>query len=152
MDYTLSAAGLATPVGGSFWNVTTGPRTVQAYQYDPTPTKLTVGKRSPTHLPHGAEWRGADADLDLAVTRICERHVQVPRHHDLAHHPARAWCRTDLSRGPRVSLQGVWKQPRPDLPDVASLVEAALHLGPRPARKVYVLTTDLWTQALEWPA
>jgi len=47
MDYTLSAAGLATPVGGSFWNVTIGPRAVQAFQYDPTATKLIVGKRSP---------------------------------------------------------------------------------------------------------
>ena len=47
MDYTLSAGGLATPVGGSFLNVTIGPRAVQAFQYDPTTTKLTVGKRSP---------------------------------------------------------------------------------------------------------
>jgi len=60
-------------------------------------------------------------------------------------------ARADLSRSPRVSLQGVWKQPRPDLPDLASLVEAGLHLGPRPARKVWVLTTDLWTQTLELP-
>ena len=59
--------------------------------------------------------------------------------------------RADLSRGKKVSLAGVWHQPRPDVPDLPSLVEAALHLGPRPARKVYVLTTDLWTQTLELP-
>src|SRR6266436_3172625 len=59
--------------------------------------------------------------------------------------------RGDLSGGPQVTLQGVWKQPRPDVPDLAALVEAALHLGPRPARKVLVLTSDLWTQTLELP-
>jgi hypothetical protein len=56
--------------------------------------------------------------------------------------------RGDLARG---AVAGVWAQPRPDLPDLPSLAEAALRLGPRPARKVYVLTTDLWTQTLELP-
>lgn len=59
--------------------------------------------------------------------------------------------RVDVTRGSKPTLAGHWRQPRPDLPDLPSLAEATLLLGPRPGRKVWVLTTDLWTQTLDLP-
>ncbi len=58
--------------------------------------------------------------------------------------------RADLSRQHR--LLGLWQQPRPELRDLPALAEAALQLGPKPGRLVWVLSTDLWTQTLELPA
>ena len=57
--------------------------------------------------------------------------------------------RADFRRG--AVPFGEWSQPRPELPDLASVVEYALSLGPRPARAVWVLATDLWTQTLGLP-
>src|SRR5262249_55421328 len=57
--------------------------------------------------------------------------------------------RADFSRGPKIALAGGWQQPRPDLPDLPALVDAALLQGPRPGKRVWVLSTDLWTQTLE---
>lgn len=59
--------------------------------------------------------------------------------------------RADLSRGPKRQLLGLWQQPRPDLRDLPALAEAALLLGPKPGRRVWVLSTDLWIQTLELP-
>jgi Tfp pilus assembly protein PilN len=50
-------------------------------------------------------------------------------------------------RGPLVPA-GLWREPRPSLDDVPSLVEAALHLAPKPGRKVWVLCSDFWAQTL----
>lgn len=57
--------------------------------------------------------------------------------------------RADYRRG--AVAFGEWSQPRPELPDLASVVEYALSLGPRPGRAVWVLSTDLWTQTLALP-
>lgn len=56
--------------------------------------------------------------------------------------------RADFSGGANPTLLGTWSEPRPGLDDLPSLVEAALVLGPKPGRKVWVLATDLWTQTL----
>src|SRR5271154_6470118 len=60
--------------------------------------------------------------------------------------------RADFSRGPKIALLNLWQQPRPDLPDFASLAEAALIQGPKPGKRVWIFSTDLWTQTLELPA
>lgn len=57
--------------------------------------------------------------------------------------------RADFRRG--AVPFGEWSQPRPELPDLASVVEYAISLGPRPGRAVWVLATDLWTQTLALP-
>jgi hypothetical protein len=53
--------------------------------------------------------------------------------------------RADLSGG-RVT--GLWQQPRPAIDDIPLLVDTALRLGGRRRRRVWVLTTDLWTQVV----
>ena len=60
-------------------------------------------------------------------------------------------ARADFGGGRAPALAGRWDQPRPELPDIASTVEYALSLGPRPGRAVWVLATDLWTQTLALP-
>jgi hypothetical protein len=57
--------------------------------------------------------------------------------------------RADFRRG--AVPFGEWSQPRPELPDLASVVEYAISLGPRPGRAVWVLATDLWTQTIALP-
>ena len=57
--------------------------------------------------------------------------------------------RADLV-GERLQVE---RQARPEgLYDLGLLVEGALHLGGRPARKVWVLSSDLWTQTVDLPA
>jgi len=58
--------------------------------------------------------------------------------------------RADFSRGGR-EVSGLWRQPRPDLPDLTSVVETALLQAPGVGRRVWVLSTDLWTQTLSLP-
>jgi hypothetical protein len=53
--------------------------------------------------------------------------------------------RADLSGG-RVT--GLWQQARPAIDDIPLLVDTALRLGGRRRRRVWVLTTDLWTQVV----
>ncbi|MGE3804511.1 MAG: hypothetical protein AB7K24_07550 [Gemmataceae bacterium] len=60
--------------------------------------------------------------------------------------------RADLSSGAKPQLLGLWEQARPDVPDLATLVEAALVLEETVGRKVWVLCTDLWMQNLAMPA
>ena len=60
--------------------------------------------------------------------------------------------RADFASGPNPALLELVVQPRPDLPDLAALVETALVLGPKAARQVWVLSSDLWTQTLALPA
>ncbi len=48
-------------------------------------------------------------------------------------------------------LAGIWNQPRPDVQDWATLVEIALNLGPKPGKKVVILSSDFWTQTLMLP-
>src|SRR5262245_49733192 len=60
-------------------------------------------------------------------------------------------ARADFGPGQKPVLTELWQQPRPDLDDFPSLVELALGLGPKPGRKVWVLSTDLWTQSLSVP-
>jgi hypothetical protein len=59
--------------------------------------------------------------------------------------------RADFARGGGRGLSGVWRQPRSDLPDPVSAVEAALLQAPGVGRRVWVLSTDLWTQTLSMP-
>jgi hypothetical protein len=51
-----------------------------------------------------------------------------------------------------ASLAGFWMQARPDQPDLPSAVELGISLGPTIGRRVWVLTSDLWTQTLAMPA
>jgi hypothetical protein len=60
--------------------------------------------------------------------------------------------RADFTSGPNPDLLELVVQPRPDLPDLAALVETALLLGPKPGRQVWVLSSDFWTQTLGLPA
>src|SRR5437763_1046921 len=58
--------------------------------------------------------------------------------------------RADFARGGRT-LSGLWRQPRPDLPDLTSVIESALLQAPGVGRRVWLLSTDLWTQTLTLP-
>jgi len=60
--------------------------------------------------------------------------------------------RADFAAGSPPAIVNLVVQPRPDLPDLGALVEAGLWLGPKPARQVWVLSSDLWTQSLVLPA
>src|SRR5262249_13915667 len=60
--------------------------------------------------------------------------------------------RADFSGTSKPELLDSWDTARPDLDDLPSFVEAALALGGKPGRKVWVLTTDLWTQTLSMQA
>jgi Tfp pilus assembly protein PilN len=60
--------------------------------------------------------------------------------------------RADFSGGAKPKLLESWDSPRPDLDDLPSFVEAALMLGGKPGRKVWVLATDFWTQTLAMQA
>lgn len=51
--------------------------------------------------------------------------------------------RADFVRG---TLAGLWHQPRPVEGDLVLMTEAALRLGPAPARQAFVLASELWTQ------
>jgi len=50
-----------------------------------------------------------------------------------------------------IEPAGLWPQKRPAVDEFGLLVEAAVNLGPRPARKIWVLSSDLWTQTLSVP-
>ncbi|HYV34906.1 MAG TPA: hypothetical protein VE988_04325 [Gemmataceae bacterium] len=60
--------------------------------------------------------------------------------------------RADFNPGSPPRLTGLWGQPRPDLPDQAALLEAALSTGPKVGKQVWVLSSDLWTQSMSLPA
>ena len=60
--------------------------------------------------------------------------------------------RADFARTGRRGFTGLWRQPRPEMPDLASVVEAALLQSPGVGRRVWVLSTDLWTQTLTVPS
>lgn len=62
---------------------------------------------------------------------------------------SRALLRVDRGRDGGVSAS---EQVRPEVDDLAVLVDAALRLGSRPARDVWVLSSDLWTQSVALPA
>ncbi len=53
--------------------------------------------------------------------------------------------RADFSGGRLTALR---QQPRPDADDLAMLVDSALRLGGRCRRTVWILTTDVWVQAV----
>lgn len=53
--------------------------------------------------------------------------------------------RADLAGGRVAAL---WQQPRPAVDDLPMLVDSALRLGGKGRRRVWVLTTDLWSQTL----
>jgi hypothetical protein len=59
--------------------------------------------------------------------------------------------RADFARSGRRGLTELSRQPRPDLPDLASIVECALLQSPGVGRRVWLLSTDLWTQTLTLP-
>ena len=59
-----------------------------------------------------------------------------------------AIVRADFGRGAQPKSLGLWTQPRPEVSDLPTLVEVALGLGPAPGKNVWILTTDVWTQAL----
>lgn len=61
-------------------------------------------------------------------------------------------ARADFRAGRAAAPFGLWVQPRPELPDLASAVEYGLSLGPKPGRAVWVLSTDLWVQIAALPA
>lgn len=60
--------------------------------------------------------------------------------------------RADFSGGAKPKLLESWEVPRPDLEDLPSFVEAALTLGGKLGKKVWVLATDFWTQTLAMQA
>ena len=60
--------------------------------------------------------------------------------------------RADFKTGAEVRPVGVWQEPRPAVEDLPSLVEAALRLGPKRAGRVWVLSTEVWTQTMDLPA
>lgn len=53
--------------------------------------------------------------------------------------------RADISGG---RIKALWREPRPAVDDLPMLVDSALRMGGKCRGKVWVLTTDLWTQAL----
>jgi hypothetical protein len=54
------------------------------------------------------------------------------------------------ARQPRMT--GFWQQRRPAVEDFPALVEAALRLGPKRVARVWVLSSEIWTQILELPS
>lgn len=59
--------------------------------------------------------------------------------------------RADLAAGRRSGVIDVREEPRPPVDDLPSLVEAALRLGTRRPGRVWVLSSDFWTQTLSLP-
>lgn len=57
--------------------------------------------------------------------------------------------RIDLKAGRSASVVGVWSAPRPNLDDLATLVDSTLRQGPRRRAGVWVLSTDFWTGPVE---
>lgn len=60
-----------------------------------------------------------------------------------------AVSRIDLKAGRSASVLGVWSAPRPNLDDLATLVDSTLRQGPRRRAGVWVLSTDFWTGPVE---
>lgn len=58
-------------------------------------------------------------------------------------------ARADFSGGVQSDF---WLRSRPDQPDLPSAVELGISLGPSLGRRVWVLSTDVWTQTLSMPA
>lgn len=56
--------------------------------------------------------------------------------------------RADVSGGSAAQVTGLWKQDRPPADSLATLVEMALRLGGAPARSVWVLASEVWTQTI----
>ncbi len=56
--------------------------------------------------------------------------------------------RADFGKGEPPPLIGTWEKPRPAMEQLPGLVELALRLGPAPAHKVWILSSDLWVQTL----
>jgi hypothetical protein len=60
--------------------------------------------------------------------------------------------RADFGPGTAPALLNIWTQPRSELPDLPSLVEAALLQAPNPTgRDLWVLSSDLWVQTMPLP-
>jgi Tfp pilus assembly protein PilN len=55
-------------------------------------------------------------------------------------------------RGKKPTVAGFWQQPRPAVEDFPALVEAAMRLGPKRAGRVWVLSSEIWSQTLELPS
>ena len=60
--------------------------------------------------------------------------------------------RADFRGRGRPRLVGLWEQPRPAADDAGTLVDAALRLHSKRARRVWVLSGELWTNVLTIPA
>jgi len=60
-------------------------------------------------------------------------------------------ARAEFSTGSRGKAVGLWQQARPAVEDFPSLVEAALRLGPKRAGRVWVLSSEIWTQTISLP-
>lgn len=60
--------------------------------------------------------------------------------------------RADMQGAQAPKVASLYRSERPDVNDAASLVETALGLGPKPAGRVWVLSTELWTQTLRLSA
>lgn len=59
--------------------------------------------------------------------------------------------RADFRAGGWVRDVGLWQQARPAVEDFPSLVEAALRLGPKRVGRVWVLSSEIWTQTISLP-
>ena len=59
--------------------------------------------------------------------------------------------RADFSASPRPELIKIYQQARPVEVPLPDLVQAAIKLGPRCGKRVWVLCEDLWTQMLSFP-
>jgi hypothetical protein len=63
----------------------------------------------------------------------------------------RQLARADFRGNRSRELAGLWQEPRPAGEGLTDLVGRAIRLAPGAARKVWVLSSDLWTQMLDLP-
>jgi Tfp pilus assembly protein PilN len=60
--------------------------------------------------------------------------------------------RADFSAGSAPVLVDLQQRARPETDDLALLVDTALRLGKKRAKRVYILSSDLWVQTIRMPA
>ena len=60
--------------------------------------------------------------------------------------------RADFTAGRAPVLKELWQRSRPETDDPALLVDTALKLSRKRAKRVFVLSSDLWLQTLHMPA
>ena len=135
-----------SPTATFTFSTTIGPRVIRAY----LGTVADVDEDQPGDAAHGSARRPnekprhavATPGTPLMARRATTTIVLITR---------QALVRTDFRGGRQPVLANLWQQPRPELDDPSVLVEAALALGPKVGRQVFVLSTDFWSQTLPLP-